>query len=627
MKKAYYWISAAILLVMAWCLWKQFSTVMIYYDDYGYYSLTYGAVGHRGDIYSLSELISFLKNHYMHVNGRILYFFIWLLLYEFGKLKLVQFAAALSVSGIIFLIWKIIISNHRAEPISAMFLICDCYWLIGITMHRQGTYWFAAFWNYVLPLLPFLLFCLLYFQKYIQQKSIAIQLFLTLLIFTAAFSQEQIGVAVVGFTLMIGIWEYVKKNFNRWNIGYILAAMIGSSIVLMSPGIQQRGAQKAMTELPFIQQIACNIKALITLFFNPSNRLFLIALFISCTLISLFMQKQEISKVWKALDCTFAAVCLGLVGVYMHTNLISNAFQQPVATIIIGFGILIVGIIIQVSRFYASRKEYGHLIIFYTAIIAIACLVVVSELPMRLMIFPTFLLFVLVVDGFEIIRFMGVNRRVSLISICIVMCLVAWKNGHNIYLGYSLNKSIHTSNDHMLRDASQKIKDGERISEIRLQKVSDILYCCDMPYISGFEIMVPWIRNYYDLPSEVELRYLDISPEQEVGNTMDTCFFASGHSEDGWLEKDSHIYISSGNSGILNIELYEPKEEYQTMQGRIEINGTSYNLSLDGEHTKLNFKVNPNELLDIYISMDEDYQGDGEDKRRLSVLLMDIQGQ
>ncbi len=147
----------------------------------------------------------------MHVNGRILYFFIWLLLYEFGKLKLVQFAAALSVSGIIFLIWKIIISNHRAEPISAMFLICDCYWLIGITMHRQGTYWFAAFWNYVLPLLPFLLFCLLYFQKYIQQKSIAIQLFLALLIFTAAFSQEQIGVAVVGFTLMIGIWEYVKR--------------------------------------------------------------------------------------------------------------------------------------------------------------------------------------------------------------------------------------------------------------------------------------------------------------------------------------------------------------------------------------------------------------------------------
>ena len=55
----------------------------------------------------------------------------------------------------------------------------------------------------------------------------------------------------------------------------------------------------------------------------------------------------------------------------MHTNLISNAFQQPVATIIIGFGILIVGIIIQVSRFYASRKEYGHLIIFYTAILAI----------------------------------------------------------------------------------------------------------------------------------------------------------------------------------------------------------------------------------------------------------------
>lgn len=100
-------------------------------------------------------------------------------------------------------------------------------------MHRQGTYWFAAFWNYVLPLLPFLLFCLLYFQKYIQQKSIAIQLFLTLLIFMAAFSQEQIGVAVVGFTLMIGIWEYVKKNFNRWNIGYILACNRAKVAIIM----------------------------------------------------------------------------------------------------------------------------------------------------------------------------------------------------------------------------------------------------------------------------------------------------------------------------------------------------------------------------------------------------------
>ena len=64
-------------------LFLQFRLVGVQYDDYGYYSLNYGAsTPHYGYQYTFKELIRFLKEHYYGANGRLLYFAIWLILFK-----------------------------------------------------------------------------------------------------------------------------------------------------------------------------------------------------------------------------------------------------------------------------------------------------------------------------------------------------------------------------------------------------------------------------------------------------------------------------------------------------------------------------------------------------------------
>lgn len=97
-----------ILFFLYLCL--QFTSVMVYCDDYGYYSLSYGVhTTFKGHNYTLIQLLSFLREHYFHANGRLLYFFIWLFIYHIGELKLVQLAAAAIVTLIFFSIFKIIL--------------------------------------------------------------------------------------------------------------------------------------------------------------------------------------------------------------------------------------------------------------------------------------------------------------------------------------------------------------------------------------------------------------------------------------------------------------------------------------------------------------------------------------
>ena len=87
----------------------QFRLVNVYFDDYGYYSMNYGAetITHLGTEYSLAELLSFLRAHYDGANGRLLYNFVWLSLYMIGKLPLVRLGAALVVTIALFLLERI----------------------------------------------------------------------------------------------------------------------------------------------------------------------------------------------------------------------------------------------------------------------------------------------------------------------------------------------------------------------------------------------------------------------------------------------------------------------------------------------------------------------------------------
>ena len=53
----------------------QFGKVFVYYDDFGYLSLSYGNTVPDviGSNYTLSQLLSFMGKHYFYSNGRLFY--------------------------------------------------------------------------------------------------------------------------------------------------------------------------------------------------------------------------------------------------------------------------------------------------------------------------------------------------------------------------------------------------------------------------------------------------------------------------------------------------------------------------------------------------------------------------
>ena len=71
-----------IFVVFGGYLLLQFSRVVIYYDDYGYLSLSYAYVMEEaaGTDYNLSQLLEYMGHHYFYGNGRLLCTFLYLLL-------------------------------------------------------------------------------------------------------------------------------------------------------------------------------------------------------------------------------------------------------------------------------------------------------------------------------------------------------------------------------------------------------------------------------------------------------------------------------------------------------------------------------------------------------------------
>ena len=77
--------------VFLWYLLAQYSSVYIYYDDYGYLSLSYGyrVQGVTGLGYTPAQMLEFVQGHYASgSSGRLLYMLIFLVVSYYTKVLL-----------------------------------------------------------------------------------------------------------------------------------------------------------------------------------------------------------------------------------------------------------------------------------------------------------------------------------------------------------------------------------------------------------------------------------------------------------------------------------------------------------------------------------------------------------
>lgn len=128
----------------------QHHYVTMYFDDYGYASLSYaGFENHAGMSCGLDEIIQFLKAHFLNWGGRVLYFFFEIIIFRLGGLPLMQAVQAVIIVLIGIISGKIVSFTTKSSPYKCIALELVMYGMIHINTLRDGVYWYSASVLYV----------------------------------------------------------------------------------------------------------------------------------------------------------------------------------------------------------------------------------------------------------------------------------------------------------------------------------------------------------------------------------------------------------------------------------------------------------------------------------------------
>ena len=488
-------------------LFLQFRLVGVQYDDYGYYSLNYGAsTPHYGYQYTFKELIRFLKEHYYGANGRLLYFAIWLILFKLGGLHAVQISASLIVTIIWYLLCKIALSTDDKKSnftIYGTVILCLCYGSMSIQIHQHGTYWFAAFFIYYMPIVATELFILCY-EKYYKKLTWTNMMILIPLVFASAWSGETWSVGTVSLMLVLTVEAFwTKKQFILKHILLFGTSVAGLFLLLNSPGIQLRAGDRQWG-LSSILTFGERMKDVFSLFFSGVNIFYFLFVLTACFLLAVicYIKRQRLLD----LICAFGIVVWEIL-VYIDCRILHQYYL-----------LVLITILIPVCRYYYFKADRKRNMLLFTAFMSMASLLAVPTVTYRIFIPFEVCSFLLVFDAcYELYAYTkkGSYRKIAGVIFwfyCLGMSVISIKNYAGIYDGYKENAFINQYNEQAFLQAKDDLKQGKKVTSVYLKKYPNDSYAATTLY------QEPWFKEYIDyyfeLPSELEYIYGEHEPEE-----------------------------------------------------------------------------------------------------------------
>ena len=497
-------ISKFVMGAMLLFLMIQFHYVMVYFDDYGYYSLSYGiSVGEIGHNHSFSELLEYLKIHYFEVNGRLPGYLLWLTLHMIGGLTLVQVSAAILVFLILIAI-KSFVDNHQL-PVATAVLVCLLYGLISQEMHRQGTYWFAAFFQYVAPVSAIIFFISYYFKHREKKVSPLNQFLLAVLILISAYSQEQLSITVSFMICLLIIFEWINKNLKLYHVIFLVVAACGVAALLFSPSSRSRASASGN---PMILTMVYSTYNTIRTFFADENRIFIILLQMALLVFSFELYRTD-KHIFRFIDICSMLFSVCSIVLYICNPILTwigeYTFNRYYVLIIMGVPCIAL-IAIQIIRYYWKKQKYSNLLLFMTAVGSVGCLCFVPETPARLFIPSWLMLFPLLIDGiFEVSKLVsekkGITVKTSLTVLCATLAAFSVFNAGNILFGYYNNYQAYKYNDSQLKAyISDELYKNEEAIYLKSMPVPE----CAAALIYDEEVtyMKYWIKEYYGITND-----------------------------------------------------------------------------------------------------------------------------
>ena len=335
------------------------------------------------------------------------------------------------------------------------------YLIIDIMIVSSGIMWIAASTSYIFPLLPFLLYI------YLDQKK---NKNMPILIFLAAFSQEQIGAAAICYTLVDYVLKWHKtRKINNDKLKPLIISTIGFTALMIAPGNFKRIEEAEFYNLSLITKLKTQSLNIIENIFYSRNTYFIKLILITSIILN---NKNQIIK---ALNIVYLAFDIILINGYYDTLVNNNMY--------IVFIIHLIAIIIT-----NIKKKY--LLYLLPALASQGIMLLAPYYPSRSIIPFMFLYFIIIIDVIRKNKYFKYIMAFTLI--------VGISNFSYITYGYYQNKESNKYNHELLLKISKENKNGAHIKEAKLKKAKNNMFANTLPYEDP-NLIYPYMRQYYNL--------------------------------------------------------------------------------------------------------------------------------
>lgn len=469
----------------------QYRKVFLYYDDYGYMSMTYGwapadwVFGNR-----LLYIFRYMYHSYFSVSGRLYTNFLLILSANLGGLSFMRIAMPVGIILVYYLGYRLITAgDFQGEKwIVSLFLLIS-YGAIPVSVANYGLYWFAAAYGYVIPTFNFLLLVSIYRnQKYTVFKYI--------LAFVLCISSEQAVVMTGSWIVCNLIYDYVKEQKINKEGCFLLADAVVSALILVgSPASRSRMTGSDDYSIGFVERTVDYIKRTIFQMFSFDAVIQFLILFTLVLLCVLLFQKTK----KKCALIGIAYVILACVGYWMRTK--GTIPDTP-------FGLLWGGVYLLFFVYgfwYFMLRDHRMAFVLVSMYSAVGIMILMPEAPMRTYI--PFLFLLAIVCGYLYVQIVGQMGKVLVFGVLVLFSLNAAGNAIMIYKGYSENAKILTINHSKLMEAADQIQAGVEVKAVDLYRVKDTRYSGQQPYFNGVAYMLFWYDNYYNLPYKTQYNF------------------------------------------------------------------------------------------------------------------------
>lgn len=509
------WLVRLIFLLFFAVLLFQHRALFMGHDDYGYASLSY--IGYDGPWgmhhTNFWNIFQFLYAHYMTWGGRVLYFFFEIVLLRAG-IRVYRVSQSIVILLIFYAMYRLLVRERENPWLAAV--VCLCYGMIGLLVMRDTVFWITASVLYLWPLLPLLWF----FVLYDPEKGKGRLILCGILIFMAAWSQEQNSVLAVAAA---GIYMLVRTIRRRRVIlpdaMMIVAAFAGFLVLMLAPGQKARMAMNAdFYNLSLSEKLMQNVPEILTHTFEVQYWKFLTVIFL---LAVLYMTGKNVYAAKNHAAAAFHGAALALVlfvlavtasesysGIsYFYMQYQGTDLEIPVLVLTL-LGVF--WMLFEAGWCFGQAGDWFGVSFLIGGILSEVCMVFSPVFPDRSTTAYNFVVLFMVAACFKDV-YDHIGKRIFMPLLAAFAVMSLWNFGW-ITAGYYRNRSANTYNDMVLREAYDRLEAGEDVHSVTLLKLPDSRFMTAQPYEEDHQYIQDYMRWYYDLPDDFEFNFVDTLP-------------------------------------------------------------------------------------------------------------------